>query len=244
MTIQEIKKQVEKLGETTNYDINLIEIDAIQAVYDEYSLPALYVEDKFHQGDATDEEIQNTIDEINKKYPKMTKLETPGDLFSFLDDEFIEKYEIETLKVIKANWIEFYKEEIEEFLKENYPTSGGQFGYDYSIYINIETGEIFEIIKASSNWMFANDDENRKLIFHADNYDNTFTDFTDLISENGAKTVSENLGIELPKNWDEMDYHDQVEWTRENASDEIDSYDSIMREEAIEIIIDLIEDED
>lgn len=258
-TIQEIKNKVEKLAQTTNYDISLIEINATQSIYNKYDLPTLFIEGEgvFRQGDATDQEIFDLVSNINDivgdyeidvfyneghEYGDEEGDLNAEELFNFLQKEYWKVYEEELMKVVKSNWIEFYKYEIEEFLKENYPTSGGQFGFDYSIYINIESGEIFEKIEASSNWMFQYANEGRKLIFHADNYDITFTDFTDLVAENDDETISENLGIELPNDWSELDYHEQVEWLRENASDEIESYDSTMREEVIETIIDLIED--
>jgi|SRR5690625_2923725 len=146
-------------------------------------------------------------------------------------------------EIKKENWIEVYKEEIEEFLKKYYPTTGNQLGYDYSVFINIETGEIWEEVHSSSNWMFHPDeDKNRKKIFHANNYDKPFHDFTDEVAENSSKEhIDWQFNCDIPEELED-DFFKIIEWLEENASDAIKEFDSIMREEAIDKIIDLIEE--
>lgn len=256
----EIKKIKEQLGETTNYDINLIEVDTTQKIYDKYELPALFIEGngEFRQGDATDEEIfeaaRNINDivgdaEINVFYNEGHEWEekegelNAEELYSFLEKKYWEVYKEELMKAVKANWQDFYKEDIRLFLKENYATTGRQFGYDYSIFINIETGEIWEEVHASSNWMFQYEDENRKLIFHANNYDKPFKGFIDYVSEYFSKeNIDWQFNCDIPEEIED-DFDQIIEWLKENASDAIKDFDLIAREEAIDNIIDLIEEE-
>lgn len=261
----ELNKQIEKLAEKTNYDTNQIWVDAQIAIQEKYTLPAFHIlEDGYTQGDASDGEVFEAAEAINKidyseeyaewsgdGHPVVTaeldeenEDEIITDIYEYLDKQLLEQAEIEISKVIKANWIQYYEDDIREFLEENYFNSGCEIGVDYSVWINTETGEIFEHTEASSNWQFQNSDENRKQVLHLSNYDKSFNDYTDLIAENDFdhKAVSENLGIDLPANWDELEYQEKVNWVEGNASEEIESYNKIQRDEAIDTIIDLIED--
>lgn len=257
-TRQEIREIVEKLKETTSYDINQIEIDATQKVYDKYNLPALFIEGEgeFYQGDATDEEVTEAARYINEVLgePEIDVFYAEGhewegredeliadELYSFLQKEYWEEYESELMRVVKNSWIEFYEEEIREFLNENYPSSGGQVGCDWSVYIDIETGECFEKREASSNWSFMHENDNRKLICYLNNYDKAFSDFTDYVAENSDYNINMLFDCEMP---DELDYYEQIEWLRENAADAIEDYDNNARNEAIEDVYNLIADED
>lgn len=245
MNYSEIKKAIQKLGETTNYDINSIEIDATKKIYNKYELPSLFIEGEgeFYQGDASKDEIQETIFRINEMFPEMTQLESQEDLFKFLEREFEETYSAETLKVIKEYWIEYYREDIKGFLELEFFYTGSQIGVDWSVFINIETGKIWEHTAPSSNWGFMKEDPDRKLIVHLSNYDKPFHDWTDLIASENKKNTEDNLGVSLPENWEDMDYYDQVEWVNANADKEAKEYNEIVREEQIEVILDHIEDE-
>lgn len=252
---RELETQISELAEKTNYDTNQIWVDAQIAIQEKYNLPSFHVwETGYCQGDASDDEVFEAKDSIIKieegdspavyaEWDNEDDSEILTDVYEFLDQALLEQVEIEILKVKKANWIKVYEDDIREFLNENYFTTGSEIGVDYSVYINIETGKIFEKTEASSNWIFQEDDENRKLILHMDNFEKPFNDFTDLIAEGSDSTISENLGIELPEGWEEMEYVEKVDWARENAQESIENYDSIQREEMIDTIMNLIEDE-
>ncbi len=257
---------VEKLGETTNYDINMIEVDAIQKVYDKYNLPALFNEGEgdFYQGDATNEEVIEAARNINNMLwsddipgPEIDVFYNEGheyrseegelnaeELYSFLKKEFLKEYELTAMNVVKAHWIEYYTDDIEQFLQENYYTEGGEIGHDYSVYINIETGKIWEHIAASSNWSFMNYDGNRKRIVHLNNYDKPFLDWADLVAGESDDVIAQNLGCELPKDWRDLDYSEKIDWVIKNVSQDIlDEYNGFQIEEAINRIMENIKDD-
>ena len=113
-TRQEI---VEQLKET--YDINLIEIDATQKVYDKYNLPPLFIEGEgeFYQGDATNEEVFEAAIYINEILgePEIDVFYAEGhewedredeliadELYSFLQKEYWKEYESELDRVLRG----------------------------------------------------------------------------------------------------------------------------------------------
>ena len=245
MTYSEIKTAIEKLGETTIYGINLIEIDATQKIYDKYELPALFIEGQgeFHQGDATDEEIQETINRINEMYPEMTDLEESEDLFKFLQEVFQEAYAEETLRVIKANWIEYYRDNIEKFLEKEFFQTGEQIEVDWSVWIDVQTGAIWDATFPSSNWSYPDHNPNRKLIVHLNNYDKSFSDHTDLIATETEEVISDNFWTTLPDNWKEMDISEQISWIEKNCKEAVEEYNETSRSEAIENILDNIRED-
>jgi len=161
-----------------------------------------------------------------------------------LKDEFERAREQAFKDYLTENWKEIYEDEIREFLQENYFDSGKEIGVDYSVYINIESGEIFEKVEASSNWTFLEYDENRKKIVHLDNYNKPMYDWTDLVATESNKTIEENLQTELPEDFEEMDFDEKIEWIENNVdSKNLDEYNKIQRDEAIDKIIEYLKEE-
>lgn len=257
----EIQLIIDKLGETTLVDTLAIQQDAERSVYEKYELPAFFIENKgeFYQGDATDEEVYDVSRKINamecsdKYNPVPTVIvyyddETgeliTNELFSFLKRAFLKEYQRLAIDAVVRNWKAYYKEDIRDFLNENYPRIGDPVGYDYSVYIDIETGEIREVIYPSSNWMFSTYEENRKLIVHLENVDKPFLDHTDLIAEGDYKLCAEHFWVELPDNFQEFDYEEQLAWFEENAKKGIDDYNEHMRNNAIDDLINSLQEKE
>lgn len=142
----------------------------------------------------------------------------------------------------KENWIDIYKDDIREFLQENFFTTGGQIGHHWNLWINIKTGRIWEEIYPTPNWMHATENPFYKRISHMDYYDSPFNDFRDYVSENDSKeAIDLAFGCDIPA---DLEYIEQIDWLRENAADAISAYDEAARNEMIEIIVSLIEDEE
>lgn len=233
-------KTIEReLSEKMNIDVNELAVSTDILIRERFNIDEpIHKFECYYIGDA-DEDVLNRIAEENG-------LNDYRELLSMMDKEFEEEYsnklEKARIEYLRENWKEFYEEEIREFLDLNYYNSGNEIGVDYSVYINIESGEIFEHTEASSNWIFKHGDENRKLIVHLNNYDKPFFDWTDLVATESNKAIEENLNIELPKDFDEMDFGEKIEWITDNVyENDLDSYNKMMRAEAIDSIIDSIE---
>lgn len=250
----ELNKQISELAERTNYDTNQIWVDAQVAIQEKYNLPAFHIwEHGYCQGDASDDEVFAAKDSINEVEAGDSSAvyaewndddsEILTDVYEFLDRQLLKQVDVEILRQKKRRWIEFYEEDIREFLKENYFTSGGPIMVDYSVYIDIESGEIWDKTEASSNWQFEYDDDNRRLVLHMHNYDNPFSDHTDLIGEGDNRMIQDNLDLHIPEDWEELEYIERVEWVEKNAGDNVKHYNERQRDEAIETIVNLIEDE-
>lgn len=229
-------KTIEReLSEKMNIDVNELADNADVNVRERFNITEpINKFEAYYKGDA-DEEMLNDIAEENG-------LNDYEELLSMLDKGFKEEYEVlcekARMEYLRQNWREYYEDEIREYLNENYYETGDVIGADYSLYINIEDGEITEIIEASSNWTFEHEDENRKLIVHLNNYDKPFSDWTDLVATESNKVIEENLSIELPEDFDEMDFDEKIEWITDNADEnDLYSYNKIMRAEAIDSII-------
>lgn len=247
------KEIIKKLEEVTNYDINLIEIDALEKLYSKYDLPPFHNEGfgEFHQGDASNIETVEAIDKINSMnqhfvigyYEEEGEIQSE-ELFKFLKEEFEDILIEEAIKVKKEYWKEYYEEDIRDFLEDKFFHSGEVIGVDWSVFIDIDTGDIWEHTAPSNNWSFMEEDEDRKRIVHLNNYSKPFLDHTDLISEESKKVIEDNFWTVLPNEWDDMYYCEQVEWIEENCQLAVEEYNEVVREEAIERIIENLKYED
>jgi hypothetical protein len=234
-------KTIEReLSEKMNIDVNELAVNTDILIRERFNIyEPIHKFECYYIGDA-DEDVLNRIAEENG-------LNDYRELLSMMDKEFEEEYsnklEKTRIEYLRENWKEYYEDEIREYLEENYYyTSGDVIRVDYSVYIDISDGKIFEHVEASSNWIFKYGDENRKLIVHLNNYDKPFFDWTDLVATESNKAIEENLNIELPKDFDEMDFGEKIEWITDNADEnDLDSYNRMMRAEAIDSIIDSIE---
>ncbi len=92
--------------------------------------------------------------------------------------------------------------------------------------------------------MFSTYEENRKLIVHLENVDKPFLDHTDLIAEGDYKLCAEHFWVELPDNFEEFDYEEQLAWFEENAKKGIDDYNEHMRNNAIDDLINSLQEKE
>ncbi len=210
--------------------------------YEKYNLPALHLEDGFSKGDATHEEIAE-LDENLVTFEDVSDDDEPDYEYDFseLDRLYVKELAEFFLEYKKENWVELFKEMIKDFLNENYPEDEVNPGVNYSVWLDIEDQEVSERTDASSNWGFLDKNKARVEITSVDNYENYFDGANDLIANYDETTISENLEVELPKNWDDMTVSEREEWIEENAEESVKSYNETAREEAIDKIIDFLD---
>lgn len=267
-------------AEEKGLDYQDIYINAMQEMQEKYSLPSLNEwGDGYCKGDASLQELielKDNINSINNNQEIYLEIEDDEiideNLFSYLDRQLIELIETKIDSyLVKFGENEYtkdqfqdYKEELEtiikDFLHKEYYMTGGVIGHDYSLYLLADDMVVFEMVHASSNWKFPNDNEQRFKIVHLNNYDSAFKDYTDLISENNFRVVVDNLGvtdnqiseylyhndieledIDIKETYSKMSYDEKVEMFDEIASEGIKEYNSFMRNEAIDSIMDYID---
>ena len=250
----EKSRQIQSRSESMSIDFQELYTNTIQKFYQKYSLPALHEwGDGFCKGDASDDEIIELAQEINRLDGDDSPVvfaeisdedELLTDVFEYLDNKFIEMLESELESQIcqfgdeefTKDQFDKYKEQLEdkikEFLNENYYSSPEQIGHDWSLWANLEEIEVFEQVHPSSNWMFQEADSSRFRIAHLNNYDNPFEECDyDLVVTTA----------ERPEDWDEMSQKEKKEWFEEEDEESIDQCHEYNRDEAIEKIIENIE---
>ncbi len=208
------KRVFEQYRELTENHESELTFDFDQEFYKKYNLPALHLFDGFYQGDATHEEITQIKDNLVSYENVADEGEEPEYEYDFdaLDSQYAEDLEEYWLKYKKENWKELFENKIKDFLEENYPKDGENPGNDYSIWLDIESGEVFEMKQASGNWMFQ-EGRARVRITATENYDNFFDTVEDLIAEADNDTIAANLDVTLPENWEEFDSEEKIKYT-------------------------------
>ncbi len=228
----------EEYTELTENPSDDLVFDFDQEFYAKYNLPALHLLDGFYQGDATHEEITKIKDNLVSYENVAEEGEEPEYEYDFdvLDNKYVEELEKYFLKYKQDNWKELFEERIKEFLEENYPKEGRNTGNDYSVWLDIENGEVFEMIQVSQNWAFK-EGRNRVEITKTPSYEDYYYTVRDLVGANGDTVIAENLNVKLPEDWTEFSFEEKIEWVEGNAEDGIKAYNENAREEAIETIM-------
>lgn len=249
----EKSNQIKKRCENLDITFNDIYEAAVQAVYERYSLPALHTwEDGFTQGDATIEELIELKNAINQEagdeplvyFEIDDEDEINTDIYQFLDQKLIEVLEENMVSLIRKfgdeeytkNSFDKYKDNAEalinEFLNKEYPFSPNPTGYDYSVFFLADEMRVFEMVQASSNWMFQTGNDARFRITHLNNYDSPFEECDyDLVV----------IECERPNAWDEMSYDEKKQWFEENLPRAIEECHNYNRDEQIQRIVDSVE---
>ncbi len=243
-TFTELTKEIfDNYTELTENPANDLASDFDPVFYEKYNLPALHLLDGFYKGDANHEEIAELSEEL-VTFENVSDDDDEPDYeydFSGLERLYVEELAEFFLEYKKENWVELFKDKIKDFLNENYPEDEENYGKDYSVWLDIEGQEVFEMFKASGNWGFLDGSRARVEITSVKNYENYFEGANDLIANYDKTTISENLEVALPR-WEEMSFSEREEWIEENAGDSVKSYNETAREEAIDKIIDFLKD--
>jgi hypothetical protein len=201
----EKSKELQSRANDLSLDYNDIYVDALTETQENYSLPALHeTADGYSQGDATDEEISQLVQELTEM-----GFNESNDVYQFLDEKLIGIIEDKIESLVKPfgndeyskDMFDVYKDKatelIREFLDEEYYQDGGDsIGQDYSVYFIADAMEVFEHIEAGSNLSFQHDNEARFNIVHLNNYYKAFDDFSDFVSEFSYKDVRLNFSNE------------------------------------------------
>lgn len=247
----QISKRCENLDITYNdiYDV------AVKRVYEKYSLPALHLwEGGFTKGEATIEELVELKNEINKEggdeplvyfeIDEEDEIEINTDIYEFLDQKLVETMEEIVESLIRKFGDEEYSKNqfsqykncaealIKEFLNKEYYSSPEPTGHDYSVFFLADEMRVFEMVQASSNWMFQTGNDARFRITHLNNFDNPFQECDyDSVAIEG----------ERPHYWDEMSHNEKKQWIEENQPGAIEECHNYNRDYVIDSIIDSIE---
>ncbi len=208
-------KELQSRAEQFGIYFQDVYVNAMQEIQEKYSLPSLHEwGDGYCQGDATNDEIFELVQNINKidggDKPTIyfdENDENDGefvtDVYEYLDKKLIDRieYNIESQIKIFGDYeftqyqFDEYKEiaenNISEFLNNEYYSEENTIGHGYSVYFLADEMEVFDHVESSSNWSVQRGNDARFQILHLNNYDNTFNGFSDFVSENLFKNIKQ-----------------------------------------------------
>lgn len=241
----EQSNQLKEKSDSLQLDYNDIYVQAMSEIAAKYSLPYLHEwGDGYCQGDATDDEIfelKNKINEIDGDEEPVVYAEYNDDeddintdIFTYLDKKLLEVIEEKIESLVKTFGEDNYTVEmwddykqkaegvIRDLLNEEYYYSPTEIGQDWSLYFLADKMEAFEMIQASSNWTFEKANKSRFKISHLNNNDLPFQ-------------PSDIDSLKSVVNWNELTEEEKEECIKES--------DIINRKEAIEEIIEFMDEE-